>query len=61
MITGMVNMSKRQQPHLDENVSPRSSTGLNERGNPHTTGQTAAAQKDHYTQVQQKSCPYILK
>ena len=42
----MVHLSKRQQPHRDENVSPRPPIGFNERrGNPHTTGQAVAVPK----------------
>ena len=46
MTKGMVNMSNRQQPHQDENISPRHQLVFNERRtNSHTTGQAAVAPK----------------
>ena len=39
----MVNMSKRQQPHRDENISPKPSS--ERRGNTHTTWQASADPK----------------
>ena len=44
---GMVNISGRQQPHLDGNVSSRQTIGFNERRENHrTTGQAAARPKN---------------
>ena len=50
MRIGMMYMSKRQQPHRYENVSPRSSMNIEETITPQ--GRLQLTPEHHYTQVQ---------
>ena len=51
----MVNMSKRQQPHLDENASPNPNTTEQAAAGPKTSLYTGTAKElPLYTQITQK-------
>ena len=59
----MVNMSKRQQPGHQDNMSAKGHPMVfNEQQETLTPqGRLQLAPKHHYTQIQRKSCPYLLK